>query len=513
MTSRPIKFAALFLWLAAMAWLVRYEAFPEWFTHVFGGYRSLFADGQFVADSWMQIFFQDQVVGYSHTWLDAQPENSEDTYAIRNRTIVVINLLGERHVVNIMTMAWLDDQYRLRRFGFAMSSGQYRTRIEGRRITEQSFRVEVTGAAETRSFSVDIPENAVLYSPMTELALARLRPGQSLTISTLDPVTLMAANLHAIAKARETIIVDGRTNDALKVEIDFQGVSMTTWIDSEGRALRQETPMGWVMEARSSETVDTTRFDAGASADMMSAFAVQCSSQINRPREASGLELRMHVPAGVWTVWSGPRQSARLENETIAMLQLREQQEPKQSKSLAEISLAEGCKEFLAASPFIQADNPQVLGMARIIIGNETNAWAAACAIHDWVFAKIEKTTAISLPSALDVLKERKGDCNEHTYLFVALARAAGIPARVHVGLVYQNNAFYYHAWPAVFVGEWIEMDPTFGQRIVDATHITLLTGELQVQIRLAALFGRLFIDVVGEDVGPRHPAQEDARE
>ena len=58
--------------------------------------------------------------------------------------------------------------------------------------------------------------------------------------------------------------------------------------------------------------------------------------------------------------------------------------------------------------------------------------------------------------------------------LFVALARAAGLPARVCAGLVFQRDAFYYHFWPEVYVGEWIATDPTFGQAQADATHIQL---------------------------------------
>ena len=46
----------------------------------------------------------------------------------------------------------------------------------------------------------------------------------------------------------------------------------------------------------------------------------------------------------------------------------------------------------------------------------------------------------MSLPSALEVLKTRVGDCNEHTTLYVAMARSLGIPARIAVGLVYLRS-------------------------------------------------------------------------
>ena len=103
------------------------------------------------------------------------------------------------------------------------------------------------------------------------------------------------------------------------------------------------------------------------------------------------------------------------------------------------------------------------------------------------------------------MLARREGDCNEHTYLFVALARAAGLPARIHVGLVYSEmdgapGAFYYHAWPSVYVGEWVELDPTLGQKTVDATHISVAQGEIADQLKLLGLLGQVSVEIVEEE-------------
>jgi transglutaminase-like putative cysteine protease len=58
----------------------------------------------------------------------------------------------------------------------------------------------------------------------------------------------------------------------------------------------------------------------------------------------------------------------------------------------------------------------------------------------------------VSLPSAREVLRTRVGDCNEHTVLYVAMARALGMPAPIAVGLVFVYGAFYDHAWPEVYL-------------------------------------------------------------
>src|SRR5205807_1297290 len=82
---------------------------------------------------------------------------------------------------------------------------------------------------------------------------------------------------------------------------------------------------------------------------------------------------------------------------------------------------------------------------------------------------------------ARPVLENKAGDCTEHTLLFVALARAAGLPAREVGGVAYVGGdepAFGWHAWAEVHDGsQWVAVDPTWGQVFVDATHIKFSEG------------------------------------
>jgi transglutaminase-like putative cysteine protease len=152
--------------------------------------------------------------------------------------------------------------------------------------------------------------------------------------------------------------------------------------------------------------------------------------------------------------------------------------------------------QYLASSPYIQSDNPKIVSKARKITRNCAESEKAKV-ICEWVYANVKKRVAPGIPSAVDVLRTMEGDCNEHTYLFTALARAVGVPTKVRVGIAYTQGAFYYHAWPEVYVGAWLEMDPTFGQTAVDATHIALLEGELANQLELLNLIGRLKAEVL----------------
>jgi hypothetical protein len=67
---------------------------------------------------------------------------------------------------------------------------------------------------------------------------------------------------------------------------------------------------------------------------------------------------------------------------------------------------------------------------------------------------------------AMRALREKEGDCDEHADLFIALARAAGIPARRVVGHIYKENRDPEpHAWAEAFLENrgWIPIDPALG--------------------------------------------------
>jgi transglutaminase-like putative cysteine protease len=103
----------------------------------------------------------------------------------------------------------------------------------------------------------------------------------------------------------------------------------------------------------------------------------------------------------------------------------------------------------------------------------------------------------MSIPRAADVLQLKRGDCNEHAVLYAALCRAAGIPAKTCAGIVYLDGSFYYHAWVELYLQQWISVDPTTNQFPADVTHIKFVEGELDKQLLLLNIVGKLAIDVL----------------
>ena len=93
--------------------------------------------------------------------------------------------------------------------------------------------------------------------------------------------------------------------------------------------------------------------------------------------------------------------------------------------------------------------------------------------------------------------------------LFVAWRGRLGIPARINVGVAYVRGAFYYHAWPEVYIDEgqgrglWLPVDPTFNQFPADATHLRLARGGLDKQTAILPLIGQVKMTVVDVETVP----------
>ncbi len=83
--------------------------------------------------------------------------------------------------------------------------------------------------------------------------------------------------------------------------------------------------------------------------------------------------------------------------------------------------------------------------------------------------------------SASDILASKTGVCLDYAILTATLLRAEGIPTRLVVGLVYDDGAFFGHAWDEVWDGQvWVGIDPTNAYTSLSAEYIKLSQGTVQ---------------------------------
>jgi len=134
----------------------------------------------------------------------------------------------------------------------------------------------------------------------------------------------------------------------------------------------------------------------------------------------------------------------------------------------------------------LDLDSPRIQDLSVQIAGSLEDPWEKALAIGRWVYSELGKSMRECF-SALQVLQTGEGECQSHSLLMVSLSRAAGLPARFAYGVVYlpDREAFGFHTWVQVHVGEWIPMDPTLGNFPAGVDHLTLAVGGYQDQFRM----------------------------
>ena len=235
--------------------------------------------------------------------------------------------------------------------------------------------------------------------------------------------------------------------------------------------------------------------------DLVMKTRIPLDRRIDDPRALAKLSLRMTGGARERVPDDPPRQ--RVESGLLHIIQ-----EPVPHAAASGMPPRGADAPALAAytdpSPFVESDDPAIVSLAQGIVGDEQDPVAAARKLVDWVTTQIDKEPSLTVPSAREVAKSRRGDCNEHAVLLTALARAVGIPARVVAGTVYGDlgspgdEGFYYHAWSELWLGSWVSADAVFGQMPADATHVKLLEGGPERHMALAEVIGQLEFQSMG---------------
>jgi transglutaminase-like putative cysteine protease/sugar lactone lactonase YvrE len=116
-------------------------------------------------------------------------------------------------------------------------------------------------------------------------------------------------------------------------------------------------------------------------------------------------------------------------------------------------------------------DDPYIRDLAKKIVGDEKHPYYMARKIFDHVRNSLEYKLEGGWNVAPVVLKRGTGSCSEYTFCFIALCRAAGLPARYVGAIVVRGDDAslddVFHRWPEVYLPGygWIPMDPQGGDK------------------------------------------------
>ena len=413
-------------------------------------------------------------------------------------------LLGAHTVTTLRTTARVNRAFELQSFEFALDPGTGPIKIGGI-ARDQDLHISITSGGQTRTEVRRLAERPMLsLNLVRRLAGEGLIPGSVHRWAMFDPATLRNAPVTVRVGGREIVRSAGTPIPAFRVEMEFTGLKTTAWITDTGEIVREESPLGFITVREPQERARALAIDGRIRQDLLDTSAVVPAvarrtpplPPIDDPRNVK--RLRMRVDGADLSSPDLHGVGQRIDGDIVEITD---------AQTLvagpADLDLVQHVNPEL----LIESDDPDIRAAAQEAVRGAAGTRARAEALTRFVNATVQKKPTVSIPSAREVWRTRIGDCNEHTALFVAMSRSIGIPARIAVGLAFVRGAFYYHAWPEVYIDEgaargfWLPVDPTFNQFPADATHLRLARGGLDKQAAIIPLIGRLKITILELDV------------
>ncbi len=132
-------------------------------------------------------------------------------------------------------------------------------------------------------------------------------------------------------------------------------------------------------------------------------------------------------------------------------------------------------KKYLANDVKYGIEDPYIKEIVRTVVGDEPNLYWRARKLYQYLIENMEYKLAGGWNTAPTVLKRKNGSCSEYSFSYIALCRAAGVPARYVGSLVVRgDDASYddvFHRWNEVYLPPygWVPVDANAGDRPLPA--------------------------------------------
>lgn len=455
-----------------------------------------------IEKEYFAIFIDGQKVGHAvHT--REQTENQVRTTDEVNLTITRLNM-----PISITTIETSIETPSGKPLGFetVQNMSFMQTRIIGKVNPDGMVDVTTISGSGRKAQQMKWPEGALLAEGLLLMQKKQdLNQVTQYSVKIFSPTTLQALETQVSVGDKKSIDILGRALSLIEVitktNVFMAGeIVTTTYVDENLRTLKTITPMmGMKLEMISCPK----EFALGENTqiDLFSRAFITSPQTIKNINSAKSIRyyLKPKQDQSEISIPSTDNQIVKNQPDGTIIVTVK----PIKKVSPAKIGYDGSDEEVLTSlqpSRFVQSDDPNIKDTAKKVVGNIKDAHKAAIEIKKFVSGYIEnKNLSVGYASASEVLQTREGDCTEFAVLTAALCRAAGIPARVAVGIAYVDdfmelkNVFGGHAWTEVYInGKWIGLDSAFkasGRGGYGPGHIALATGSGDLE----GFFGLLF--------------------
>ncbi len=436
----------------------------------------------------MGAYLKGERIGYTVT----ERKRVGEGYHLREIASLKLNIMGTIQKVESFLKSSLNKDFSLTNFWFQFTSSTGKFEVEGK-IEGKKLRLVFTTGGVRREEIMPLKEPIYLSAPLKSyIGKKGFEEGKRYQFTMFDPSTMTQIPIIVEIKGKEKVKIKGREEIAYHLKEYFKGMEIDSWVSREGEILKEETPLGLTLIKETKEEILGMIGEKAPSKDLLKLLSIPVDQRIENPSSLNYLKVRLKgIPQEGFDL-DGERQRYHQ-----GVVEIKREEITSQLDTYSLPFSQKGRQKYLIPSVSIQSKDTRILDVAMKIIGKEKDALKAVKLITEWVYQNIEKQPTLSIPSALEVLEEKRGDCNEHAILFTALARAVGIPTRVSTGLRYLNGGFYYHAWVEVYLNRWFSLDPVLGQFPADVTHIRFFCGDLDRQLEIIKIIGKLRMEIL----------------
>jgi len=372
-------------------------------------------------------------------------------------------------------------------------------------VNDGSLRVRTLGSdGERRS-----PWPEGVLGPMRQLgqfAARKPRPGEKFAFRRYEPTYNAVLTVRVEVKDWEMIDISGKPRRLLRVELvpdvleagatKVTPARATWWLDEDFAVARRRTTLeglGELLLVRSDKAAATAAVAGGA--DVGKASLVPLDRVVPRPFDSREARYRI-VPRGdAKTEGLFPADGHQtLKGDVLTVRPERGRGDDKAGE------------EHLGASLYIDRDD-RITGLGKRITAGEADAWKKALRVERWVKNAMTNDSSAEMAPASTAARTLRGDCRHHAFLTAALCRAAGVPSRTAIGLVYVYRggpAMGFHMWAEVLVdGAWRGVDSTLGRGGVSAAHVKVTdhswagTTSLTPLLPVQAVMGKVRLELI----------------
>lgn len=477
-TTTLVKAATVMVWLVLFGLLLQRDYFIR---ALDTREASVLKKGR--EESFSGVYFKDERIGYVRNRL---VENDGSGYRLAQEAYLVLNIMEQNHPVRLLVKARLDKAMLLQDFDFELSSPFYSMTASGQ-VEGTTVSFTLTTGKERISDSIRLTKPPFLSTNRRSYLLREgLKPGDKVKIPYFDPISLSGKDTVLEYRGYEKVLIQGRIHRLHHFIESFSGIRINSWLDDTGKVIKEESPAGFTFIAEPEFKATDIRTTGP---EILSSVSVQLEGVMPADFPTrSRLRYRLTYPGEAEVEIDADRQELSGDILTVT----------REKIPTGAATACQGPPEELASTPYVQAGNRRIGELVSSLVSDDMSAIAKVRVLAAWVFSNLEKRPVLGIPDALTTLDARKGDCNEHSSLFAAMARNAGIPTRIIAGVTFHEGAFFYHAWNEVCIGgTWLSVDTSKNQFPADVTHIRFVRGETAEQIKIAALLGRLKIEVI----------------